>query len=118
VKYFVYDDKYPFRSEYALDRTAFESSYALAKYGATTDMAPDRDLWFDKGKQKWYSHPVVRREDSRAFMDRQLKAGLAVRGLAGDGLLSSRGGFHRVVRLRLAELYGRHGRLGDPGLWA
>jgi len=43
-------------------------------------MAPDRDLWFDKGKQKWYSHPVVRREDSRAFMDRQLKAGLAVRG--------------------------------------
>ena len=80
VKYFVYDDKYPFRSEYALDRTAFESSYALAKYGATTDMAPDRDLWFDKGKQKWYSHPVVRREDSRAFMDRQLKAGLAVRG--------------------------------------
>ena len=32
VKYFVYDDAYPFRSEYAFDRTAFESSYALAKY--------------------------------------------------------------------------------------
>ncbi|MGD0781779.1 MAG: DUF5695 domain-containing protein [Candidatus Aminicenantales bacterium] len=80
VKYFVYDDKYPFRSEYSLDRTAFESSYALAKYGATHDMKPDENLWFDKGKQKWYSHPVVRREDARAFMDRQLKAGLAVRG--------------------------------------
>jgi hypothetical protein len=80
VKYFVYDDKYPFRSEYALDRTAFESSYALAKYGATHDMKPDKNLWFDKGKQKWYSHPLVRREDARAFMDRQLKAGLAVRG--------------------------------------
>jgi hypothetical protein len=80
VKYFVYDDKYPFRSEYALDRTAFESSYALAKYGATHDMKPDENLWFDKGKKKWYSHPVVRREDSRGFMERQLKAGLAVRG--------------------------------------
>ena len=34
MKYFVYDDLYPFRSEYAFDRTAFESSYALAKYGA------------------------------------------------------------------------------------
>jgi hypothetical protein len=80
VKYFVYDDKYPFRSEYAIDRTAFESSYAFAKYGATHDMAPDKDLWFDKNTQRWYSHPMVRREDSRAFMDRQLLAGLAVRG--------------------------------------
>ena len=80
VKYFVYDDKYPFRSEYAIDRTAFESSYALAKYGATHDMKPDTNLWFDKNKKKWYSHPTVSREDSRAFMDRQLMAGLAVRG--------------------------------------
>jgi hypothetical protein len=80
VKYFVYDDKYPFRSEYALDRTAFESSYALAKYGATHDLKPDENLWFDKRLQKWYSHPVVKREDSRAFMERQLKGGLAVRG--------------------------------------
>ncbi len=80
VKYFVYDDKYPFRSEYAIDRTAFESSYALAKYGATHEMKPDTNLWFDKRLQKWYSHPVVKKEDSRAFMDRQLKAGLAVRG--------------------------------------
>jgi hypothetical protein len=80
TKYFVYDDLYPFRSEYAFDRTAFESSYALAKYGATHDMAPDRNLWFDIKLKKWYSHPLVRREDSRAFMDRQLASGLAVRG--------------------------------------
>jgi hypothetical protein len=80
VKFFVYDDQYPFRSEYAIDRTAFESSYALAKYGATHDMKPDTNLWFDKNRGRWYSHPSVRREDSRAFMDRQLKAGLAVRG--------------------------------------
>jgi len=80
VKYFVYDDRYPFRSEYAFDRTAFESTYAFAKYGATRDMAPDRDLWHDVKLDKWYSHPRVRREDSRDFMDRQLLAGLSVRG--------------------------------------
>jgi hypothetical protein len=80
VKYFVYDDPYPFRSEYAFDRTAFESAYAFAKYGATHDMTSDRDLWFDVKLKKWYSHPSVRREDSRAFMDRQLAAGLSVRG--------------------------------------
>ena len=80
VKYFVYDDRYPFRSEYAFDRTAFESTYAFAKYGATHDMQPDRNLWFDLRLKKWYSHPFVRREDSRAFMDRQLASGLAVRG--------------------------------------
>lgn len=80
VKYFVYDDKYPFRSEYAFDRTAFESTYAFAKYGATHDMQPDRNLWFDLKLKKWYSHPSVKREDSRAFMDRQLASGLVVRG--------------------------------------
>lgn len=80
VKYFVYDDPYPFRSEYAFDRTAFESTYAFAKYGATRDMRPDRNLWYDVKLKKWYSHPFVRREDSRAFMDRQLASGLVVRG--------------------------------------
>jgi hypothetical protein len=80
VKYFVYDDLYPFRSEYAFDRTAFESTYAFAKYGATRDMKADQNLWFDLKLKKWYSHPQVRREDSRAFMDRQLASGLVVRG--------------------------------------
>ncbi len=80
VKYFVYDDTYPFRSEYSLDRTAFESSYALAKYGTLNKMEPDTNLWFDKKYQKWYSHPVVKQEDARKFMDRQLMGGLAVRG--------------------------------------
>jgi len=80
VKYFVYDDPYPFRSEYAFDRTAFESTYAFAKYGATHDMAADENLWFDLKLKKWWSHPSVKREDSRAFMDRQLASGLVVRG--------------------------------------
>jgi len=80
VKYFVYDDRYPFRSEYAFDRTAFESSYAFAKYGATHDMRPDTNLWYDVKLKKSYSHPSVKREDSRNFMERQLAAGLCVRG--------------------------------------
>ena len=80
VKYFVYDDEYPLRSEYAFDRTAFESSYALAKYGATHEMPPDEHLWWDVQKERWYSHPMVRKEDARAFMDRQLAGNLAVRG--------------------------------------
>ncbi|MEN3324455.1 DUF5695 domain-containing protein [Mariniflexile soesokkakense] len=80
VKYFVYDDKYPFRSEYSFDRTAFESSYAFAKYGATTDMKPDSKLWYDVKLDKWYSHPEVKKEDSKLFMERQHLAGLAVRG--------------------------------------
>ena len=80
VKYFVYDDPYPFRSEYAFDRTAFESSYALAKYGATHDLPPDTNLWYDVKLKKWYSHPDVKRADSRAFIERQLAAGLGVRG--------------------------------------
>jgi hypothetical protein len=96
VKYFVYDDPYPFRSEYAFDRTAFESSYALAKYGTTHEMKPDTNLWYDVKLKQWYSHPAVKREDSRAFMERQLAAGLCVRGwleasyyqLGADGGLS------------------------------
>lgn len=80
VKYFVYDDQYPFRSEYAFDRTAFESSYALAKYGVTHDMQPDTNLWYDVKLKKSYSHPNVKREESRDFMERQLAAGLCIRG--------------------------------------
>lgn len=80
VKYFVYDDTYPFRSEYSFDRTAFESSYAFAKYGVTTQMEPDKNLWYDVKLEKWYSHPEVKAEDSKDFMERQLLAGLAVRG--------------------------------------
>jgi len=50
-QYFVYGDKYPFRLEYPFDLTAFESSYALAKYGATVDMKPDKHLWWDEKLQ-------------------------------------------------------------------
>ncbi|MBN1388740.1 MAG: hypothetical protein JW965_09855 [Bacteroidales bacterium] len=80
VKYAIYDDKYPFRSEYAIDRTAFESSYAFARYGSLHEMEPDTNSWYDRNKKIWRSHPVVRRSDARDFMDRQHYAGLAVRG--------------------------------------
>lgn len=80
VKYFVYDDPFPYGSEYSIDRTAFESSYALAKYGSRNDMETDEDLWYDKNLDKWYSHPAVSKNDSREFMDRQHDAGLSVRG--------------------------------------
>jgi len=80
VKYFIYDDDYPYRSEYAIDRTAFESSYAFARYGATTDMKPDSNLWYDVKLEKWWSHPKVSKEDALDFMEQQHYAALAVRG--------------------------------------
>ncbi|HEY4288460.1 MAG TPA: DUF5695 domain-containing protein [Puia sp.] len=80
VKYFIYDDPYPFRSEYAIDATAFESTEALAKYGVLNTMQPDSNLWFDKNLKRWYSHPQIKKEDARRFMDRQLAANIALRG--------------------------------------
>jgi len=81
VKYFIYDDPYPFRSEYSFDTTAFESSYAFAKYAWLNPMKPDKNLWYDKKKQVWYSHPVIKLEDVHDYLERQLKANLACRGL-------------------------------------
>ena len=42
----MYEDRYPYRSEYAADRTAFESTYALARYGLRNGLDPvaTRDL--------------------------------------------------------------------------
>jgi hypothetical protein len=80
VKYFIYDDPYPFRSEYAIDATAFESSHALAKYGVLNKMQPDSNLWYDKNKQRRYSHPQIKKEDAVKFMDRQIQVNIALRG--------------------------------------
>ncbi|WP_319591955.1 DUF5695 domain-containing protein [uncultured Draconibacterium sp.] len=80
AKYFIYDDEYPYRSEHSFDRTAFESSFALAKYAIENPMKPDDKLWYDKNKKVWYSHPKVTKEDAVRFMDRQHYAGLSVRG--------------------------------------
>lgn len=80
VKYFVYDDKHPYHSEYCTGSTAMGSCYAFAKYGTLNPMEPDRNLWYDTNLKKWWSHPDVKQEDSRDFMDRQFLANLAIRG--------------------------------------
>jgi len=80
AKYFIYDDPYPFRSEYAVDATAYESTHALAKYAVLNPMQPDSKLWFDKNQNKWYSHPEVKQADAAAFMKREIAANIASRG--------------------------------------
>ncbi len=80
VKYFIYDDKYPFRSEYAVDATAFESTHAIAKYALSNKMQPDTNLWYDKNFSRWYSHQVIDERKHEDFMHRQMEANLASRG--------------------------------------
>lgn len=80
AKYFIYDDEWPYASEFPTDRTHTESTYALAKYGATNDMKPDENLWYDKKLKKWHSHPNVTREAALEFMERQHLSNLAIRG--------------------------------------
>ena len=80
VKYFIYDDPYPFRSEYAVDATAFETTYAIAKYAAENTLNPDTNLWYDKNLKKWYSHPIIDKQKHAAFMEKQLLANIASRG--------------------------------------
>jgi hypothetical protein len=80
VKYFLYDDPYPFVSEMPIDSTAFESSYAIAKYGMRRQLKPDKNLWQDKNTGQWYSHAEINPEIHIEFMEKQLYANLACRG--------------------------------------
>ena len=80
VKYFIYDDPWPFASEFSIDRTAFESSYYIAEYAEEHPMQPQEQLWYDKNKQLWYSHLKLSDSSNKDFMERQLKANLALRG--------------------------------------
>ena len=81
VKYFIYDDPYPYRSEYNFDATAFESTQAFASYALAHPLRPDTNLWFDTVRQRWCSHPEITPGDARAFMARQMAANLACRGV-------------------------------------
>ncbi|QES89117.1 DUF5695 domain-containing protein [Rhizosphaericola mali] len=80
VKYFIYDDRYPYRSEYSIDATAFESSHAFAKYALSYQMQPDSLLWYDKNLKKWYSHPHISDSASHRYMEEQIQANIALRG--------------------------------------
>lgn len=80
VKYFLYDEPFPFGSEFVFDRTAFESTHAVARYAIQNPMQPDDKLWYDKNLNRWYSHPDVRPEHAVAFMKRQIDANISMRG--------------------------------------
>lgn len=81
AKYFIYDDMYPYHSEYEMDRTAFESSFALAEYALLNPMECDDSLWYDTNMKTWYSHPDVSDKATWDFMERQFNANLSCRGV-------------------------------------
>jgi len=80
VKYFLYDDPLPFVSEMPVDSTAYESTYAIARYALTHGLKPDEKLWRDKNTGTWYSHPKIDPKVHQEFLQRQLLANLACRG--------------------------------------
>jgi len=80
VKRFLYDDPFPFISEMPVDSTAYESTYAIARYALTRGLKPDEKLWRDKNTGEWYSHPRIDTDTHWAFLRRQLLANVACRG--------------------------------------
>jgi hypothetical protein len=85
VKYFIYDDPWPFGSEMFVDRTAFESSYYIGEYAKKNQMQPDELLWYDKNREIWYSHPSISDSATDYFLKRQLDGNLALRGIIEPG---------------------------------
>ncbi len=81
VKYFIYDSPWPFASEMPIDSTAYESTYAAAKYALEVPLAPDTNLWHDRNLNKWFSHPALDRNRHEEFLRRQHLANLACRGV-------------------------------------
>ena len=85
VKYFIYDDPWPFGSEMFVDRTAFESSYYIAEYAKENKMKPQEQLWFDKNKLIWYSHTSLSDSVVDVLMQKQFNGNLALRGILEPG---------------------------------
>lgn len=81
VKYFIYDNPWPFASEMPIDSTAYESTYAAANHALGVSLRPDKDLWQDRNSGKWFSHPVIEPARHRDFLQRQHLANLACRGV-------------------------------------
>jgi hypothetical protein len=81
VKYFIYDNPWPFASEMPIDSTAYESTYAAARYALEHGLRPDTNLWHDRNLDKWYSHPAIDPNRHREFLIRQHEANLACRGV-------------------------------------
>lgn len=81
VKYFIYDNPWPFASEMPIDSTAYESSYAAAKYALKHGLKPDTNLWRDRNLDTWFSHPTTDVKSHEEFLLRQHWANLACRGV-------------------------------------
>jgi len=81
VKYFIYDNPWPFASEMPIDSTAYESTYAAAQYALDVPLRPDTNLWHDRNLNKWFSHPVIAPRRHKDFLLRQHCANLACRGV-------------------------------------
>ena len=85
VKYFIYDDPWPFGSEMFVDRTAFESSYYIGEYAKFNKMKPYEQLWYDKNKEIWYSHTSLSDSAVDFYMENQLVSNLAMRSMVEPG---------------------------------
>lgn len=85
VTYMVYEDPWPFGSEMFVDRTAFESSYYVGEYALTKEMPIHEQFWYDKNAQKWYSYTEYPKAPQDSFMQNQLDANLALRGIYETG---------------------------------
>lgn len=81
VKYFIYDNPWPFVSEMPIDSTAYESTYAAADYALRHGLRPDTNLWHDRNLNKSFSHPVIEPKRHEEFLQRQHAANLACRGV-------------------------------------
>ena len=81
VKYFIYDNPWPFASEMPIDSTAYESTYAAANYAIDVPMLPDKDLWQDANTGQSFSHPKIDPKRHQEFLLRQHLANLACRGV-------------------------------------
>lgn len=83
VLYFIYEDPWPFASEFPIDRTAYESSYYIADYGCRHYIEPRKNLWQDKNSLKWYSYDSYDFADAKSLMNNQLSSNLAMRSICG-----------------------------------
>jgi len=81
VKYFLYDNPWPFASEMPIDSTAYESTYAAARYAIEVPLRPDKNLWYDRNLKEWFSHPAIDPNRHQEFLLRQHLANLACRGV-------------------------------------
>jgi len=80
VRYFLHDDPNPWISEMPVDSTAFESTYAIARYAMGRELPAVERLWQDKNTGQWRSYPALGRAQAQDFLSRQLLANVACRG--------------------------------------